>query len=56
VLVALALVANVHLRDSRIGRAWIAMRDDEVAAACAGIPIVRAKLLAYATGAAFGGI
>jgi branched-chain amino acid transport system permease protein len=55
-LVALALVVNVNLRDSRLGRAWIAMRDDEFAAACAGIPIVRTKLLAYATGATFGGI
>jgi branched-chain amino acid transport system permease protein len=55
-LVALALVAGVNLRDSRIGRAWTAMRDDESAAACAGIPIVRTKLLAYGTGAAFGGI
>jgi branched-chain amino acid transport system permease protein len=56
VLVALALVVNVHVRDSRIGRAWTAMRDDEEAAACAGVPIVRTKLLAYGTGAAFGGI
>ena len=55
-LVALALVTGVHLRDSRIGRAWIAMRDDESAAVCAGIPIVRTKLLAYGTGAAFGGV
>ena len=55
-LVALALVVNVNLRDSRIGRAWVAMRDDEPVAACAGIPIVRTKLLAYGTGAAFGGI
>ena len=55
-LVALVLVVNVNLRDSRIGRAWIAMRHDESAAACAGIPIVRTKLLAYGTGAAFGGI
>jgi hypothetical protein len=47
---------NVNLRHSRIGRAWIAMRDDEPAAACAGVPIVRTKLLAYATGAAFGGV
>jgi branched-chain amino acid transport system permease protein len=47
---------NVNLRDSRLGRAWIAMRDDEQAAACAGVPIVRTKLLAYATGAAFGGV
>jgi branched-chain amino acid transport system permease protein len=55
-LVALALVVNVNLRDSRVGRAWIAMRDDEPVAASVGIPIVRTKLLAYATGAAFGGI
>ena len=55
-LVALALIANVNLRRSRIGRAWIAMRYDESAAAAAGIPIVRTKLLAYGTGAAFGGI
>ena len=55
-LVALALVVNVNLRDSRIGRAWIAMRDDESTAAAAGIPIVRTKLMAYATGAAFGGM
>jgi branched-chain amino acid transport system permease protein len=55
-LVALVLLVNVNLRNSRIGRAWIAMRDDESAAVCAGIPIVRTKLLAYATGATFGGI
>ena len=55
-LVALALVVNVHLRDSRIGRAWIAMRLDEPVAACSGVPLVRTKLAAYGTGAAFGGI
>ena len=55
-LVALALVVNVHLRDSRVGRAWMAVRDDEALAACSGIPIVRTKLLAYGTGAAYGGI
>jgi branched-chain amino acid transport system permease protein len=54
-LVALALLVNVRLRDSRLGRAWVAMREDETAAAFAGIPIVRTKLLGYATGAAFGG-
>jgi branched-chain amino acid transport system permease protein len=56
VLVVLALVVNVRLRDSRIGRAWIAVREDEVAAAGAGIPIARTKLLAYATGASAGGL
>jgi branched-chain amino acid transport system permease protein len=55
-LVVVALLVNVNLRDSRIGRAWTAVRDDEDTAACAGIPIVRTKLLGYATGAAFGGI
>jgi branched-chain amino acid transport system permease protein len=55
-LVVLALVVTVRLRDSRIGRAWTALRDDEEAAAAAGIPIARTKLVAYATGAAFGGV
>jgi branched-chain amino acid transport system permease protein len=54
-LVALMLLVNVRLRDSRAGRAWIALRDDEEAAACAGVPIVRTKLLAYGAGAALGG-
>jgi branched-chain amino acid transport system permease protein len=55
-LVACALVVSVNLRDSRIGRAWIAVREDQSAAAAAGIPVVRTKLLAYATGAGFGGV
>ena len=50
------LFVNFRLRDSRLGRAWIALREDEVAASSMGIPIVRTKLLAYGTGAAFGGI
>jgi branched-chain amino acid transport system permease protein len=55
-LVAIVLFVNFRLRDSRLGRAWIALREDEVAAASMGVPLVRTKLLAYATGAAFGGI
>jgi branched-chain amino acid transport system permease protein len=55
-LVALMLFVNFRLRDSRMGRAWIALRDDERAAASAGVPIVRTKLLAYGTGAAAGGV
>ena len=47
---------NLRLRDSRIGRAWIALREDEVAAVSMGIPLVRTKMLAYAAGAAFGGV
>ena len=56
VLVAAVVVIDVRLRDSRVGRAWRAMRDDEAAAACAGVPIVRTKLLAYGVGAAMGGV
>ena len=55
-LVALVLLVNFRLRDSRLGRAWIAIREDEVAAASMGVPLVKTKLLAYATGAAFGGM
>jgi branched-chain amino acid transport system permease protein len=55
-LVALTLFVNFRLRDSRMGRAWIALRDDEVAAASAGVPIVRTKLLAYGMGGALGGV
>jgi branched-chain amino acid transport system permease protein len=59
VALALALIVlfvNFRLRDSRLGRAWIALREDEVAAASMGIPIVKTKLLAYGMGAAFGGV
>jgi branched-chain amino acid transport system permease protein len=55
-LVAFSLFVNFRLRDSRLGRAWIALREDEVAAVAMGVPSVKTKLLAYATGAAFGGI
>jgi branched-chain amino acid transport system permease protein len=55
-LALLVLFVNFRLRDSRLGRAWIAVREDEVAAASMGVPLVRTKLLAYATGAAFGGM
>jgi branched-chain amino acid transport system permease protein len=55
-LVALMLFVNFRLRDSRVGRAWIALRDDEGAAASTGVPIVRTKLLAYGVGAALGGV
>ncbi len=55
-ILMLVLFVNVRLRDSRIGRAWIALREDEVAAVSMGIPLVRTKLSAYAIGAAFGGI
>ena len=55
-LVVVVLFVNFRLRDSRLGRAWIAVREDEVAAASMGVPLVRTKLLAYGTGAACGGV
>ena len=55
-IVLVVLFVNFRLRDSRLGRAWIALREDEVAAASMGVPLVKTKLMAYAVGAAFGGI
>jgi branched-chain amino acid transport system permease protein len=55
-MVFIALFVNYRLRDSRLGRAWIALREDEVAAASMGVPLVKTKLMAYGTGAAFGGM
>jgi branched-chain amino acid transport system permease protein len=55
-MVMLVLFVNLRLRDSRLGRAWIALREDEVAAVSMGIPAVRTKLSAYAIGASFGGM
>jgi branched-chain amino acid transport system permease protein len=55
-LAGLMLFVTFRLRDSRVGRAWIALRDDEQAAAFAGVPIARTKLRAYGVGAAAGGV
>jgi len=54
-MVLLVIFFNQRLRDSRLGRAWIAVREDEVAAAAMGVNLVRTKLWAYAIGAALGG-
>ena len=50
------LFVALRLRDSRLGRAWVALREDEVAAVSMGIPLVKTKLSAYAIGATFGGM
>ena len=47
---------SLRLQDSRIGRAWVAIREDEVAAEAMGINTRNIKLLAFAMGAAFGGV
>ncbi|MDP8923203.1 MAG: branched-chain amino acid ABC transporter permease [Chloroflexota bacterium] len=52
---AFSIFVMVRLRDSRLGRAWVAMREDEVAAASMGINLVQTKLLAFALGASFSG-
>jgi branched-chain amino acid transport system permease protein len=54
-LVALLILTSQRLKESRIGRAWMAIREDEIAAAAMGIDRVRYKLLAFAMGAAFAG-
>jgi branched-chain amino acid transport system permease protein len=56
VLLLITIFCSWRLRDSRLGRAWIAIREDEVAAAAMGVPLMRTKTWAYATGAFFGGI
>jgi branched-chain amino acid transport system permease protein len=55
-LVVITVICSARLRDSRLGRAWIAIREDEVAASAMGIPLMRTKTWAYATGAFFGGV
>ena len=55
-LILLTVFCSVRLRDSRLGRAWIAIREDETAAAAMGVPLMRTKTWAYAIGAFFGGI
>jgi branched-chain amino acid transport system permease protein len=55
-LLLITVFCSVRLRDSRLGRAWIAIREDETAAAAMGVPLMRTKTWAYAIGAFFGGI
>ena len=54
-IVAFLILTSQRLKDSRIGRAWMAIREDEVAATAMGVDRVRYKLLAFAIGAAFAG-
>jgi branched-chain amino acid transport system permease protein len=54
-LVVFAYFAISRLRDSRLGRSWTALREDELAASAMGINLVKTKLLAFAMGATFSG-
>jgi branched-chain amino acid transport system permease protein len=55
-LLLFTIFCSLRLQYSRLGRAWIAIREDETAAAAMGIPLMRTKTWAYATGAFFGGV
>jgi branched-chain amino acid transport system permease protein len=54
-VLAVIIVIAYSLQSSRIGRAWVAMREDELAASCMGINILRTKLMAFVMGAFFSG-
>lgn len=56
VLFVLTYIVATRLNNSRIGRAWTAIREDELAAGAMGIPVVKMKLLAFSIGAAFAGM
>ena len=54
-VVGVTVLVNRRLDDSHIGRAWEAIREDQVAAQAMGVPLVRMKLMAFACGASFAG-
>ena len=55
-LAAFVIFVSLRIRVGRLGRAWLAIREDELAASMMGVPLMRTKLAAYAVGAAIGGI
>ncbi len=55
-IVVVVVLVNRRLEDSHVGRAWEAIREDELAAQAMGVPLVRMKLMAFACGASFAGI
>src|SRR3954462_2896771 len=54
-LTAVAIFISLRIRVGRLGRAWLAIREDELAASMMGVPLMKTKLAAYAVGAAIGG-
>ncbi len=55
-VIVLVTLFVILIRDSSLGRAWIAIREDETAAAASGVNLVRTKLSAFGLGAALGGL
>lgn len=56
VIIAFIVLANIRFEHSRLGRAWIAIREDELAAQSMGISLLNTKLTAFAIGASFAGV
>jgi branched-chain amino acid transport system permease protein len=56
VVIVLVVIAFRNIEESRVGRAWTAIREDEVAAAASGVPTIKFKLLAFAIGASTSGL
>ena len=55
-LAALMVFISLRIRSGRLGRAWLAIREDELAASMMGVPLMKSKLSAYAVGAVSGGV
>ena len=55
-LIVLLIFVSTRLKHSRVGRAWLAIREDEIAAEAMGVDRIRLKLLAFAIGASFAGV
>jgi branched-chain amino acid transport system permease protein len=55
-IAAFCVFVSLRIRRGRLGRAWLAIREDELAASMMGVSLVKAKLSAYAVGAVFGGL
>jgi len=55
-VVAFAVFVSLRIREGRLGRAWLAIREDELAASMMGVPLMPSKLAAYAVGAFMGGL
>jgi branched-chain amino acid transport system permease protein len=55
-LTGVAIFISLRIRVGRLGRAWLAIREDELAASMMGVPLMKTKLAAYAVGAAIGGL
>jgi len=55
-LAAFMIFVSLRIREGRLGRAWLAIREDELAASMMGVPLMRSKLAAYAVGAFAGGL